>query len=201
MQRFSPAVLGPILVMAVAVVAAGCSPIQGERASLTREQVVVEPVQAKDTATGVAEASNTTESAIPAYLSEEGEPTKFSQAAKQAGIFESLRGLGPYTVLAPTDEAFEKLGSARVKELMDPVNQDRLSRLVSCHIIPGRWTLTELRRMTALPTIGGWYIPVTKSGEDVFLGSVKLSEPSLESESLVIYTVDQVFDPEAMTSP
>lgn len=205
MQRLSPAALGSTLVLVAALAVAGCSGVQGEREGPQSNQVVVEPVQAKDSSSpGMAQANAApvpTDAAIPEYLSSEGEPTTFSKACEQSGVLESVRGLGPFTVLAPTDEAFESLGSARMNELMDPANHEDLARLISCHILPGRWTLEEIGRMTSVPTIGGWYVPVTKSGEEVFLGAVKLAEPSLESEYLVVYTVGQVFDPELMTSP
>lgn len=202
MQRFSYAALGSTLVLATALLVVGCSPIQGERRESLSEQVVVESVQADDsTATDVSHASNEAPpQAIPEYLSSEGGPTTFSAACEQSGILASIKDLGPFTVLAPTDEAFAVLGKSRVDELMDPANEQDLARLVSCHIIPGRWTLEELRRMSSVPTIGGWYVPVSKNGEEVFLGSVKLSEPSLESENLIVYTVETVFDPENLTT-
>lgn len=131
---------------------------------------------------------------------DEGEVTQFVAGAQQAGVFEAMAGLGPYTVLAPTDEAFDALGQQRVDELLQRENRDELARLLSYHVIPGQWNREDFAAVDSVPTISGLFIPVESTGESITVGGVELVGDAQETGSNFVYTIGTVLDPETGSS-
>lgn len=122
---------------------------------------------------------------------------RFRQLAEDSGLFAAIDRLGPYTVLAPTDDALEKLGDARIEELGRQENRDELVQLVGYHIIPGRWTESDIRQATMLPTVSGRFIRVNSQGNELMLGEgSRLVEQSVESSAGIVYTIDTVLEPQ-----
>src|SRR5579875_1088059 len=68
-------------------------------------------------------------------------------AVKAAGLVEALSGDGPFTVFAPTDEAFAKLPSGTVEGLLEPGNKDRLKAILTYHVLSGRWTAADVVKL------------------------------------------------------
>ena len=91
--------------------------------------------------------------------------TTLVAAVKAAGLVPTLEGAGPFTVLAPTNEAFAKLPPGTVKTLLEPANKGQLTAVLTYHVIPGRLTASEIAKK--IDEMGGHYTVNTVQGEPV----------------------------------
>ena len=131
----------------------------------------------------------------------------FSNAISAAGITETLSGAQPYTVFAPTDEAFRKLPSGTVNDLLDPQAKGRLTELLTNHILPGTVTAQDLARAVErgkgkaqIATVGGALLGFARSGEAIIVtdakgGQARLVEADRAASNGVIHEVDAVLMP------
>jgi uncharacterized surface protein with fasciclin (FAS1) repeats len=72
--------------------------------------------------------------------------TTLVAAVKAAGLVDTLKGSGPFTVFAPTNEAFAKLPAGTVETLLKPENKEMLTRILTYHVVAGRWGAAELKK-------------------------------------------------------
>ena len=77
-------------------------------------------------------------------------------AVKAAGLVDVLKGEGPLTVFAPTDEAFAKLPAGTVENLLKPENTDKLTAVLTYHVVPGRITAGEINSLSSAKTVKWW---------------------------------------------
>jgi uncharacterized surface protein with fasciclin (FAS1) repeats len=90
-----------------------------------------------------------------------GQFTHFLAAVEAAGYEETLRGEGPFTIFAPTDEAYRQMDAREVRRLMDPRNRDELLALLSYHVVPERVTAESVEgRLVRLETANGYRVTV-----------------------------------------
>lgn len=184
------------VLMAAAVLLGACSGQQG-----TRQEELPGGFEATttpgDTSPSVDVTSSTEGTGTQLQLSiGQQRAERFRQLAEDSGLFAAVDRLGPYTVLAPTDDALAKLGDARIEELGRPENRDELVQLVGYHIVPGRWTESDIRQATVLPTLSGRFIRVNSQGDELILGEgSRLVEQSRESSAGIVYTIDTVLEP------
>jgi uncharacterized surface protein with fasciclin (FAS1) repeats len=96
--------------------------------------------------------------------------TTLVAAVKAAGLVETLEGPGPFTVFAPTNEAFVKLPAGTVDTLLQPDNKPKLTAVLTYHVVPGRLTAMDLTRMvregggkTSLTTVEGEPLIITRA--------------------------------------
>lgn len=185
--------LGGLVAMSLAasMVLAGCSPAQEDPAAETDSVEVETPEEATPTV----EATETPQGTVLDIVVAEEDLQTFDRAAREAGLYQAMQGLGPYTILAPSDEAFDQMGADAINELLEPENRDVLARLITFHVIPGRWTLEDLRAAESVPTLSGRFIEVTPMEDGVILGGVRLGEPVQDVEEGIVYRIDQVLDP------
>jgi uncharacterized surface protein with fasciclin (FAS1) repeats len=104
--------------------------------------------------------------------------TTLVAAVKAAGLVETLQGAGPFTVFAPTNEAFEKLPAGAVDTLLKPENKDQLTKVLTYHVVPGKMTAKDLKKQikmgggkATLKTVQG--DPLTASWKD---GKIMLTD-------------------------
>ena len=102
--------------------------------------------------------------------------SKFAEAAKSVGLDATLAGPGPYTVLVPTDAAFDKLPAGALDTLMKPDSRADLTGVLSYHILPGTILAADISKAidagggkTQLPTMGGGTLTATKDGNTIVL--------------------------------
>ena len=105
-----------------------------------------------------------------------GDATKFAAAAKAAGMDLTLDGPGPYTVLVPTDAAFDKMPAGALDALMKPDARAELTGVLSYHVLPGAILTTDIAKAievgggkTQLQTMGGGTLTATKDGDAIVL--------------------------------
>ncbi|MEB3280378.1 MAG: fasciclin domain-containing protein [Lyngbya sp.] len=123
-----------------------------------------------------------------------GQFTILAQALEAAGLVEVLKGEGPYTVFAPTDEAFQALPEGTLEELLQPENKERLVAILTYHVVPGRVTSGELESGEVQTVQGS---PVTvKVDSGVMVDEANVIKADVPASNGVIHVIDQVIIPE-----
>ena len=128
-------------------------------------------------------------------------------AVKAAGLVDTLNSPGPFTVFAPTDDAFAKLPAVTVETLVKPENKDTLVKILTYHVVPGRITSKELMRMirkgggkATLKTVQGEDLTASMSGDKIILtdakgGTSTITTADVMQSNGVIHVVDTVLMP------
>ena len=117
-------------------------------------------------------------------------------ALQAAGLVETLQGPGPFTVFAPTDEAFAKLPAGMLEMLMQPENRMQLREILSFHVVPGnRWYSTDLGTRSELPTVSGETLSVQNDGGTVTLANGMVVKSDMQATNGVFHGVDTVLLP------
>ena len=116
-------------------------------------------------------------------------------AVKAAGLVETLKGDGPFTVFAPTDEAFAKLPAGTVEDLLKPENKDKLTAILTYHVIPGKVMSTDIagKKMMVETVQGGKLTVDATSGVKVDEASVVTAD--IATSNGVIHVIDTVVLP------
>jgi len=115
-------------------------------------------------------------------------------AAKAAGLADVLANGGPFTVFAPTDEAFAALGDT-VDELLQPENKAELANILKYHVVPGRIYSTDAVKAGQAKTLTGHPIMIQTKGGDVLVNSAKIASADLDASNGVIHVIDSVLVP------
>ena len=133
--------------------------------------------------------------------------TTLVAAVKAAGLVDTLKGSGPFTVFAPTNQAFAKLPAGTVENLLKPENKDALTKVLTYHVIPGRLSALDLKKQikagngqAELKTVSGGTLTVMMQGKNIVLkdekGSVStVTIPNVFQSNGVIHVVDAVVLP------
>ncbi len=115
-------------------------------------------------------------------------------AVKAAGLVETLQGKGPFTVFAPTDEAFAKLPAGTVEDLLKPENKDKLAAILKYHVVPGKVLAVDVKTMEA-KTAQGQSVKLKVSDAGVTVDNAKVIKTDLLAENGVIHVIDSVILP------
>jgi uncharacterized surface protein with fasciclin (FAS1) repeats len=118
--------------------------------------------------------------------------TTFASLIRQVELVDFLNGTGPYTVFAPTNQAFEDMNNDQRQELLKPENRQQLQQLLQNHIVPGKLTAGNLQDGTILKTVGGRQLNVTRSGNQTLIDGAVVQEADAESSNGVIHLMTQV---------
>ena len=133
--------------------------------------------------------------------------TTLVAAVKAAGLVDTLSGPGPFTVFAPTNEAFAKLPKGTVETLLEPTNKDKLRSILTYHVVPGRVTAAKLVQAikagggkAVLKTVEGQSLTARLAGGGVVItdakgGSAKVVKADLVESNGVIHVTDAVSIP------
>ena len=117
-------------------------------------------------------------------------------AALEAGdLVGTLKADGPYTVFAPTDEAFAKLPDGTVEMLLLPENKDKLVAILTYHVVPGKVTAAEVVTMQSAPTANGSDLAIRVVDESVFINDSRVVATDIKASNGVIHVVDSVILP------
>lgn len=115
-------------------------------------------------------------------------------ALTAAGLVETLKGEGPFTVFAPTDAAFAALPAGTVEDLLKPENKDRLIAILTYHVVAGKVMSTDLTEGMMAATVNGAQITITLDGGAKVNGAV-ISAADIEASNGVIHVIDSVILP------
>jgi uncharacterized surface protein with fasciclin (FAS1) repeats len=133
--------------------------------------------------------------------------TTLVAAVKAAGLVDTLKGPGPFTVFAPTNEAFAKLPAGTVDTLIKPENKEMLTKILTYHVVAGRWSAAQIKKMiktgggtATLKTVQGGTLTATMDGNDLVLKDEKGGEAHVTIANVfqsngVIHVIDSVLQP------
>ncbi len=121
-------------------------------------------------------------------------------AAKAAGLAEALTK-GEYTVFAPTDEAFAKLDTQVVADLLKPENKNQLAAILKYHVVAGKVMAKDAAMLTTAPTLNGQRISLNVTAEQPMVGNAKVLKTDISCSNGIIHVVDAVMMPSTKTIP
>lgn len=124
------------------------------------------------------------------------ELSTFIGVVRKAGLVGTLSGTGPYTLFAPSNEAFEALPGGTLEDLMKPENKQQLVDLVNNHIVAGKLNAKALQTGSSVKTAGNGQIKVGGKGADVMINGAKVETPDIMSSNGVVHVINKVLIPE-----
>lgn len=125
-----------------------------------------------------------------------GSFTTLAAALEAAGLVETLQGEGPFTVFAPTDEAFAKLPAGTVEALL--ADKEALTRILTYHVVAGKVTSDQVVNLSSAETLAGISAPIEVKMGNVYVGGAKVVTVDVQASNGVIHIIDTVMLPPAM---
>lgn len=116
-------------------------------------------------------------------------------AVKAAGLVETLQGPGPFTIFAPTDEAFAKLPAGTVESLLKPENKQKLVGILTYHVIPSKVLAADVKTMQA-KTVNGQSLAISAGSTGVTVNGAKVVATDIAASNGVIHVIDTVVLPQ-----
>ena len=113
-------------------------------------------------------------------------------AVQAADLVETLRGPGPFTVFAPTNEAFSKLPPGTLQSLLEPDNRQQLIDLLKLHVVSGRVLAADAVKLSKAPTLQGRSLPIQVLEDGVHLGNARILKTDIQGNNGVIHAIDSV---------
>ena len=125
-----------------------------------------------------------------------GQFKTLAAALEAAGLIDALKGNGPFTVFAPTDEAFAKLPAGTVETLLKPENKEKLKAVLLYHVVPGNVTADQVTKLNgrSVKTLQGSSIKV-KTSHGVQVDKAKVTQTDIKASNGVIHVIDTVLMP------
>ncbi|MEQ9398974.1 MAG: fasciclin domain-containing protein [Longimicrobiales bacterium] len=125
-----------------------------------------------------------------------GSFTTLAAALEAAGLVETLQGEGPFTVFAPTDEAFAKLPAGTVEALL--ADKEALTRILTYHVVAGEVMSDQVVNLSSTETVAGISAPIEVRMGNVYVGGAKVVTVDVQASNGVIHIIDTVMLPPAM---
>ncbi len=122
-----------------------------------------------------------------------GSFTTLVQAVQAAGLQDTLAGPGPFTVFAPTDEAFAKLPAGTVESLLADTAQ--LTKVLTYHVVSGKVMAADVQGLSSAPTVEGSDLAIDTSGGGVKVNDATVTQADIEADNGVIHVIDTVLIP------
>lgn len=116
-------------------------------------------------------------------------------AVSAADLVETLQGPGPFTVFAPTDEAFAALPAGTLDDLLLPENKETLASILTYHVVSGLVTAEQVVTLNSATTVQGEDIAITVENGSVFLNGVEVTSTDVEASNGIIHIIDGVLLP------
>lgn len=116
-------------------------------------------------------------------------------AVKAADLVSVLKGKGPFTVFAPTDEAFAKLPEGTVESLLKPENKDKLVAVLTYHVVPGKVMAADVVNIDKATTVQGQDITIKTMNNKVMVDNANVVVTDVEASNGVIHVIDHVILP------
>jgi uncharacterized surface protein with fasciclin (FAS1) repeats len=126
---------------------------------------------------------------------EAGQFQTLAAALEAAGLVETLKGAGPFTVFAPTDEAFAKLPAGTVESLLKEENKDQLTAILTYHVVPGKVMSQDVAGIDEAQTVNGKMVDIEVDGSAVKVNDATVTAADIAASNGVIHVVDTVILP------
>ncbi len=118
-------------------------------------------------------------------------------AVKAAGLVDTLKGEGPFTVFAPTDEAFAKLPKGTVESLLKPENKKKLVSILTYHVVAGKVKAKKAAKLDSAKTVNGAELSIKPSGKTLQINKSKVVKADIKTSNGIIHVIDAVLIPES----
>jgi len=132
---------------------------------------------------------------IPEVAVEAGSFGTLVAALQAAGLVDALAGDGPFTVFAPTDDAFAKLPHGTVETLLKPENRERLTAILTYHVVPGRVSAAQAARLTSAGTLNGQRLAIERDHGALRIDDATVISADVGASNGVIHVIDSVLLP------
>jgi uncharacterized surface protein with fasciclin (FAS1) repeats len=116
----------------------------------------------------------------------------FGKAIERAGMSDTLRGVGPFTIFAPTDAAFDKLPAGKLETLFKPENKEELVSLLNYHVVAGHKLVADVGKWEAAKTVNGQSAPIKLTDNKVSIDGAMVTSADIGSSNGVIHGIDKV---------
>ncbi len=126
-----------------------------------------------------------------------GQFKTLAAALNAAGLVSTLKGPGPFTVFAPTDDAFAKLPPGTLDDLLKPENKGKLTAILTYHVVPGAVTSRQVTNLKEAKTVNGSTLQVSTRDGKVMINNADVVKPDIETSNGVIHVIDAVLLPPA----
>jgi uncharacterized surface protein with fasciclin (FAS1) repeats len=117
-----------------------------------------------------------------------------AKAIEAAGLTETLKGEGPFTVFAPTDEAFAKLPEGTVESLLQ--DKEKLATILKYHVVAGEVSSSQAMKISEAKTVADKSLKISKSGKKLMVGNATVTQADIPASNGVIHVIDTVLLPE-----
>jgi uncharacterized surface protein with fasciclin (FAS1) repeats len=124
-----------------------------------------------------------------------GQFQTLAAALNAAGLVETLKGPGPFTVFAPTDAAFAKLPAGTVENLLKPENKEQLIAILTYHVVPGSVMAADVVKLDEAKTVNGKMLHVKAGDSGVMINDAKVTATDIGASNGVIHVIDSVVLP------
>jgi uncharacterized surface protein with fasciclin (FAS1) repeats len=124
-----------------------------------------------------------------------GQFETLAAALGAAGLVDTLKGDGPFTVFAPTDAAFAKLPEGTVESLLQPENRDQLIAILTYHVVPGAVRAADVVKLDAAATVNGQSVAIQVVDNGVQIDNANVIATDIEASNGVIHVIDTVILP------
>lgn len=126
-----------------------------------------------------------------------GQFKTLAAALTAAGLVDTLKGKGPFTVFAPTDAAFAKLPAGTVENLLKPENKAKLTAILTYHVVSGMVMAVDVTKLTEAKTVEGGKVTVKVDGGKVMINNATVTTADVAASNGVIHIIDTVLLPPA----
>ena len=118
-----------------------------------------------------------------------------AKALTAADLVGTLKGAGPFTVFAPTDEAFAKLPAGTLDNLLKPENKAMLVRVLTYHVVPGRVMAADVVKINSAKAVSGDSLHIKATGRNVMVDKARVTKTDIIASNGVIHVIDSVLLP------
>jgi len=124
-----------------------------------------------------------------------GDFNTLAAALQAAGLVETLKGPGPFTVFAPTDAAFAKLPAGTLDSLLKPENKAQLTSILTYHVVPGKVKAADVVKLTSAKTVNGQSVTIKVADGKVTVDGANVVKTDIGASNGVIHVIDAVILP------
>lgn len=126
-----------------------------------------------------------------------GSFTTLVSALQAAGLVDVLKGPGPFTVFAPTDDAFKKLPAGTVESLLKPENKDKLRAILTYHVVSGDVTAAQAMKLSSAKTLNGAALKLSAQNGTLMVNDAVVVKADIAASNGVIHVIDTVLIPDS----
>jgi uncharacterized surface protein with fasciclin (FAS1) repeats len=124
-----------------------------------------------------------------------GQFNTLAKALEAAGLTETLKGKGPFTVFAPTDAAFAALPKGTLEDLLKPENREKLQQVLTYHVVPGKVMAKQVLTLKEAKTVEGESLKVMQDNGGVMVNNANVVKTDIKTKNGVIHVIDRVLIP------